>query len=208
MSPQLPAASVKALVLRIAPSGESFQKIDILTEGSGYILCLKRVSKKKPFQDKPDLFDTANIQLESSRQGTAQFVKEYQLVHRRSNIGKSYRKLHHASEFCALIVKNAPHMGEPTLLYEIAERTLDAFAEKELPEIISLKALYILLRDEGYPVRESWCSHLPTYLREPARQLINNPLPANASEEQIKICLEIDQKLRNWLSRETDFVLP
>lgn len=198
----------RALVLRIAPSGESFQKIDILTRESGYILCLKRISRKTLSQTSPDLFDTTDIILESSRQGTTHFIKEYQLLQRRSSIGQSYRKLHHASEFCALIVQNAPHMAEPLILYEITERTLNAFAEKESPEITSLKALYILLKDEGYPVRESWWPQLPTRLQEPAKQLINNPLPESASEKQIKLCREIEQSLRNWLSRETDLVLP
>lgn len=198
----------QALVLRITPSGESFQKIDILTKESGYILCLKRISKKNPLQGKPDIFDTASIQIEGSSQGTTQFVKEYQLLHRRSSIGQSYRNLRYASGFCALIVQNAPHMAEPILLYQITERTLDAFAENKTPEIISLKALYLLLKDEGYPVRESWWPQLPTHLREPARQLINNPSPESASAEQIKTCLEVDQSLRNWLSHETDLVLP
>jgi recombinational DNA repair protein (RecF pathway) len=203
------ATTERALVLRIAPNGESFQRIDILTKEVGYILCLKRVSKKNSLQTAaPDLFDTADIHLESPRQGTARFVKEYQLVHRRSSIGQSYRKLQCASEFCSLMVQNAPHMAEPTILYEITERTLNAFGEKGSPEIISLKALYLILKDEGYPVRESWWPQLSARLREPARQLINDPSPESAAAEQIKICTEIHQNLRNWLSYETDLVLP
>ena len=208
MSLPLSVTTETALVLRITPSGESFQKISVLTEESGYILCLNRISKKNPLLGKPDLFDTASIQIESSRQGTARFVKEYRILQRRCTIGQSYRKLHYASAFCSLIAQNAPHMAEPTLLYRITKRTLDAFAQKELPEIISLKALYLLLKDEGYPVRESWWPQLPTHLREPARQLINHPSPESASEKQIKMCTEINQNLRNWLSRETDLLLP
>ncbi len=203
------ASPENALVLCIASSGESFQKIDVLTKESGYILCLQRISKKNPLLGRPDLFDTASMQLESSRQGKARFVKEYQLLQRRSSIGNSYRKLHHASAFCSLIVHNAPHMADPTLLYEITERTLDAFAEKESPEIVSLKALYLLLKDEGYPVRESWWTKLPSYLQAPARQLINDPLPETAAAgEQLELCSEITQNLRSWLGRETDLVLP
>lgn len=204
----LQATSEHALVLRVAPSGESFQKVEVLTRETGYILCLKRLSKKKQSQTTPDLFDSADIMLESSRQGTARFVKDYQLSKRRSNIGQSYRKLKYASHFCSLIIRNAPDMADSGLLYEITKRTLDAFAEKEFPEIISLKALYLLLRDEGYPVRESWWPQLPKSLRETTQQLINEPLPEGVSEEQLGICSEITRNLHNWLSRETDFVLP
>ena len=205
---RLPATTEQALVLRIAPSGESFHRIDFLTKKMGYILGLKRASKKNPLQAAPDLFDTADIQLENPRQGTVHFVNEYQLLQRRSSIGQSYQKLHCASEFCSLIAHNAPHMADPAVLYEITERTLNAFAEKKLPEVISLKAIYLLLRDEGYPVRESWWPQLPAHMREPARQLINNPTPDSAPAESIETCTEIDHNLRNWLSHETDLVFP
>ncbi len=207
MSHPLHTNAESALVLRTAPSGESFHKIDVLTQASGYVLCLQRTSKKNPLQGKPDLFDTASIQLEKSRQGTACFVKDYQLLKRRSSIGQSYRKLHHASKFCVFIVKNAPYMADPTLLYDLTKRTLDAFANKESPEITALKALYLLLKDEGYPVRESWWPQLPKHLRSSARQFINEPLSENASKEQLNICTEINETLRNWLSCETDLIL-
>ena len=203
-----PATTERALVLRIAPSGESFHKIDILSPESGTCLCLKRISKNPSHSAAPDLFDTADIQLETSKQGTARFVKDYQLLHRRNHIGQSYRKLQHASDFCALIAQNGPHMADSTALYHITERTLDAFAERELPAIVLLKAIYILLKDEGYPVREAWWPQLPANLREPAKQLINQPTPDSAKPEQLEVCTQISRNLCHWLSRETDLMLP
>ena len=161
--------------MRVAPSGESFQKMDILSRETGYTLCLQRVSKRKNLSVKPDLFDTAEVQLEKSRQGSTCFVKEYRTIQRRNSIGQSYKQLQCASEFCSLVIHNGPLMGDPETLFSITERTLDAFAEKQCPEIILLKAIYILLKDEGYPVRESWYPQLPVYLRETARQLIYSP---------------------------------
>ena len=204
----LPVTRQRALVLRIAPTGESFQKIEILTRETGYILCLKRISKKAPSPTPPDLFDSADIILQSPRQGAARFINDYQLEKRRSSIGQSYRKLQCASEFCSFMAQNAPHMAEPALLYEITERTLDAFTEKKSPEVVALKALYLLLKDEGYPVREFWWPQLPEYLRETTKRLINEPSPENVSEEQLETCLKITQNLRNWLTLETDLTLP
>lgn len=203
----LQATTEQAVILRVEPSSESFYKLDLLTKETGYILCLKRISKKSSAQIAPDLFDTADILLDPPRQGGARFIKEYHLLQRRSSIGQSYRTLQCASEFCTLIAKNAQHMAEPTLIYEIAERSLDAFAGKKAPEIISLKAHYILLKDEGYPVREFWWPQLPERLRKPALQFINDPVPNSTSEEQIKLCMEIGHNLLNWLSRETDLIL-
>ena len=204
----LMATAERALILRIGLSGESFHKLDILTQRTGYILCLQRISKKQLSQTTPDLLDTAEILMDPPRQGSTRFIKEYHLVQRRSDIGKSYRTLQCASEFCSLIIRNAPHMAEPTILYKITERALNAFDEKKLPEIVFLKALYLLLKDEGYPVRESWWPQLPAQLRKSTRQFINNPTPNSMPEEQIKVCVEISRNLRNWLSHETDLVLP
>jgi recombinational DNA repair protein (RecF pathway) len=203
-----PAVTERALVLRIAPSGESFQKIDILTPESGTFVCLKRISKKNQQTAAPDLFDTADIHLETSKQGTARFVNDYQLVHRRSSLGQSYRKLQHASDFCALIAQNGPHMADPAALYQITERTLNAFAERDVPSIVFLKAIYILLKDEGYPVRESWWPQLPAHLREPTKQLINQPTPDSADTEQLEACTQISRNLCHWLRSETELMLP
>ncbi len=200
--------SHRALVLRQAPSGESFLKLDLLTPESGAFLCLKRVSKKNPQQAAPDLFDTADIQLETSKQGTARFIREYQLVTRREAIGRNYRALQHASAYCGLLARNAPHMAEPAALFELAERSLDAFAEGKAPEVVHLKAIYLLLKDEGYPVRESWWPQLAPSLRESAKALINQPAPPNNDARMREACEELIRHLERWLERETDLMLP
>lgn len=202
-----PAITERALVLRIAHSGESFHKIDLLSLQSGAFLCLKRVSKKAR-NAVPDLFDTADIHLETSKQGTLRFVNDYELIHRRSAIGRSYRKLQYASDFCTLIALNGPHMADPVSLYQITERTLNAFTKREMPAIVFLKAIYLLLKDEGYAVRESWWPQLPIHLREAAKQLINQPTPDSATAERVKACEQISQHLCHWLHRETDLMLP
>ena len=203
-----PTTTERAIVLRVAHSGESFHKMDIIGPTSGAFLCLRRHSNRTSHAALPDLFDTADIHLETAKQGTSRFVKDYQLVHRRSRIGQSYRKLQHASDFCALIAYNGPHMADPAGLYHITERTLDAFAEREVPAIVLLKSIYILLKDEGYPVRESWGPQLPLTLRASAAQFINQPTPESLPSELLKICTETTQSLCAWLRRETDLVLP
>lgn len=196
----------RVLVLRVAPSGESFLKLDILSPEHGGFLCLKRVSKKNTQQSKPDLFDTAELELETSKQGTAKFVREYQLVHRREAIGASYHSLRHASEFAALLARNAPHMAEPAELFHLAERSLDAFAEGKAPEIIHLKAVYLLLKNEGYPIRESWWPQLPQHLKEVAKDAINSPAPEKTTPEVREMHESVLELLYRWLERETDLV--
>jgi recombinational DNA repair protein (RecF pathway) len=202
------AASVHALVLGLAPSGESYQKITALSADLGCFFCLKRFSKKSPLKNAPDLFDTAEIELESARNGNTRFVRDYRTLHRRSQLGASYHTLTCAAEFAKLIARNAPLMGDYPLLFKLCEQSLDAFAESPHPEIVHLKSLYKLLQAEGYPVRESWWPQLTTSIKAQSRELLNQPTPDEASEDQIKTALALTESICNWLQRETDFVLP
>lgn len=200
--------SHRILVLRKQPSGESFLKLDLIGPELGCSLCLKRVASKKQSQNAaPDLFDTAEVQLDTSKHGTAQFVGEYQIIQRRSEIGLNYRALRYASDFSNLLIANGGHIAEIPALYKLAERSMDAFAERLEPSVVFLKSVYILLKDEGYPVRESWWPQVPSQHRGAARKLLGQPSPKILAPEIRKSCEAAIQNLLQWLHRDTDFTL-
>jgi len=198
----------EALVLKTEPSGESFLKLYLLTEESGVFLCLKRVSKKAGTSTRPDLFDQAAVLLEASPQGTMRFVKEYQLIRRREAIGLSYRSLRSASRLSRLLVGNAAHMPESEVLFALTARAFDAFAAGKAPEVVLLKSLYLLLKDEGYPVRESWWPTLRADLSETARRLLKEPAPAVTDAAERETCERIEQHLTRWMRHQTDWIVP
>ncbi len=199
----------KTLVLNLTLSGESFLKLTTLSAESGALYCLKRISKKKATSSQaPDLFDTAEVDLETSRQGSTLFVRDYRILRRRATIGQNYHKLQTASEFCTLLAKNAPHMGDYVTLYSLTERSLDAFAERSTPSIVLLKSIYLLLKNEGYPVRESWWPQVPINLKETTKQLLNRPTCCEADEATLQACCAVTQNIYQWLQRETDLMLP
>lgn len=200
--------SEPALILRVTPNGESFLKLDLLSPDSGALLCLKRVSKKAVQQTTPDLFDTAEIQLEPSKPGGARFVREYEVLLRRESIGRSYHSLRHASEYCALLARNAPQMADPEALFELAQRSLDAFASGKAPEVVHLKAIYLLLKNEGYPIREAWWPDLSPTTRSTAQKLINSPAPLQSDSQLRETCEPITQQLYRWMEQNTDLSLP
>jgi recombinational DNA repair protein (RecF pathway) len=198
----------EALVLKTEPSGESFLKLHVLTAESGIFLCMKRISKKTNTSTTPDLFDTAVILLETSQQGTMRFVKEYQLRQRRDVIGQNYRSLRSASRLSQLLVTNASHMPESEWLFTLTERAYDAFAAGKAPDVVLLKSLYLLLKDEGYPVRESWWPTLRTDLRKAAKRLLSKPSPAHIDKPEQKTCESIEQHLTEWMRNQTDLIIP
>jgi len=198
----------EALVLKTESSGESFLKLHLLTVESGIFLCLKRLSKKPGTSTTPDLFDQAAILLETSQQGTMRFVKDYQLIRRREAIGQSYRSLRHASRLSQLLVSNGAHMPESEQLFELTARAFDAFAAGKAPEVVLLKSLYLLLKDEGYPVRESWWPTLRMDLREAAKRILRAPSPAQIETTERETCERIEQHLTLWMRHHTDLIVP
>ncbi len=198
----------EALVLKTEPSGESFLKLHVLTAESGVFLCLKRISKKASATITPDLFDQAALLLETSQQGTMRFVKEYQLIRRRERIGLNYHSLRSASRLSQLLVHNASHMPESEILFDLTARAFDAFAKGKAPEVVLLKSLYRLLKDEGYPVRESWWPTLRTDLRDQAKQLLQAPSPARLEAAEKESCERIEQHLTLWMRHHTDLIVP
>ena len=197
----------RALVLKVAQSGESYLRLDALGAESGLFVCLKRVSSKQPSKDRPDLFDTAELHLEKAKSGSTLFVRDYRVLHRRESIGQSYRSLQHASDYATLLVNNATHMPDPVALYLLAERTFDAFSERSSAAIVYLKGVYLLLQTEGFPVRESWWPQVPNELREHAKALINRPTPESAASDLIETCAALSTNLKHWIKRETDLIL-
>lgn len=200
--------SQRFLLLRLEASGESYLKMHLLGPEEGLELCLNRVSKKENSEKtKPDLFDTAEIDLEPSKQGTMRFVKDYHLLERRTAIGSSYRRLQRASQFCNLLITNGAHMPDLHALYHLASRSLDAFQDRGTPDIVYLKSLFLLLKEEGFPVREFWWPSLPMELRKQAKQFIEQACPESLSDEEETSCQRVIEHLENWIRRETDLIL-
>lgn len=201
--------SHRVLVLRKEASGESFLKLHLLGPELGCRLCLKRVSSKNRAQHPaPDLFDSAEVQLQKSKNGSALFVGEYEITRRRSEIGLNYRALRFASDLSKILIHNGEHMPDLPTLYQLTERSLDAFASGLEPSVVFLKSIYLLLKDEGYPIRELWWPQVPAQLRKSTRSLLAQPSPAALPLESRGQCEAVIHNLLQWLLRETDLHLP
>ncbi|MFP4069799.1 MAG: hypothetical protein ACLFVC_06420 [Opitutales bacterium] len=198
----------RSLLLRHMPSGESFLKLDLLSSESGISTCLKRISKKPPHRGAPDLFDTARIEWERARHGTTRFVRDYHPDVRRSRIGQSYTRLQHAAAYSRLLILNAAHMPDTETLFSLAERSFDAFDSERASSVVLLKSLYLLLREEGYPVNESWWPQVPSALRDTARTLLGQPAPETPDQAILDECEQLRIHLCGWLRRETELILP
>lgn len=197
--------STEGLILDKNTSGESHWRYTLFSPQHGRILCLQRKSRKPKQQTTIDLFDIGQFQLELPDQGTATFIKDFQLIHRFSQLGKSYSALTRASEFAHIVSNNLQHAEHFTTLYQLCQRTLSALEEAHHPTATLIKSLYLFARDEGYPIKEDWYTHLPTDEQKCAALIINTPLAKLDLNESL--AQTILKQLQTWLKTHTDILI-
>jgi len=88
---------------------------------------------------------------------------------------------------------------------DLLRTSLGALAAGGRPDIVWLKALYCLLRDEGYPVKQQWWPELAAVDRDLAAQLINQPLAGQTAEAAS--VARITRRLEEWVAAETEIRL-
>jgi hypothetical protein len=206
-------------VLTKQPSGsDAFEQLITFSAEHGVLHCLRRFARGK---SKPanlarrssasrsegwlDLFDEAELWLESSNQGRTWFIKEHQFIQRHDGIGRSYEALQAAAALGALISRNPVSDESRAAVSELLRSSFGALAAGGRPDIVWLKGLYRFLRDEGYPAKQQWWPELPAAEREAAALLINQPLAAQTADAAT--VAKITRKLEDWVKAETEIRL-
>lgn len=198
--------STEGLVLAQDISGENHIRITLFSKTEGRLLCMQRKVKKNMSQQvRPDLFDQAQLQLDVPLQGHVHFIKEYQVAHRYSQIGKSYDALLKATELAKIVSQNLEHAEFFEALYNTCLKAFSSFEKGHPPAAILLKSLYLLARDEGYPIKERWYQQLEPTIKNRVSHVINTPL-AELNEVSNTLS-DILKSLKNWLKVETDFIV-
>jgi len=192
-----------AFVLAKLPSGsDSFEQLTAFSGEHGVLHCLRRIAQSKTASTPLDLFDEAELWLESTNQGRTWFIKEHRFIQRQPGIGRSYETLRTAAALTTLFSRNPVSDESRPAVADLLRSSLAALAAGGRPDITWLKALYCFLRDEGYPVKQQWWPELPEAERELAAQLLNQPLAAQTAAPDA--VAPITRRLEEWTHRETE----
>jgi len=203
--PALPLHT-EAFVLLKKPPADRFQQVTVLSASHGLLLCLRRVAVKSAATSVAlDLFDEADLWLESANQGRTWFVKEVRVLARHAAIGRSYDALRFASAFAAVIARNPVSEDSRERVHSLVRQTFAAFATAARPDIVHLKALYCFARDEGYPVKQEWLRGLTDAERAAAAELLNQPLAAQTAAAPV--VARLTDRLRDYLRGHTEILL-
>jgi recombinational DNA repair protein (RecF pathway) len=195
----------EAILLVQKLTGENTNRLSFLAPGHGHLTVFKKVGKSISRKAQPDLFDTATIHLQTSKDGKYHHLGSYHPSHRRSQIAKKYENFQAACNLATFMNMNASWIEDSTSTYRLLEKALDAFNDSEVhPSIILLKTHYVLLQQEGYPVRQDWRVNLPRDDQENLAKFLHQPLKdlqqvATGASESIL------SKLFNWSRHHTSF---
>jgi len=195
--------STPATVLHRSISGDHWVRLQCLAVDHGRLDCLVRNSKRSsPNAPVLDLFDDVQLTLESRNEGRTWFIKEATVLHRRSGLGRSYEGLRHASRFATIIRDNPGPVESRLPVYELLHRSLDAWETGIRPDVVYLKSVYLLARDEGYPVAQEWRTRLAPPARALVRALLGAPVAGQTAEAGT--VTELTQNLEEYLRHHTE----
>ena len=196
----------EAIVLSRRPPADRFQQFTLFSALHGGLLCLRRLSTKSSSTSANlDLFDEADLLLETSNQGRTWFLKEARLIARHDGIGRSYEALRHASAFAATIARNPVHEESRAGVYALLRQTLAAFGATARPDVVFFKALYCFARDEGYPVKQEWWQGLTPAMRDATSEVLNQPVAAQTTPPPAVASLT--RRLEDYLRASTEILL-
>ena len=195
-----------AFILARQPSGsDAFEQLTAFSAEHGLLHLLRRLKQTKTSATPLDLFDEAELWLESSSQGRTWFVKEHRFIQRHDGIGRSYDALRAAVALGQLLARNpVPDESRAEVVNQL-RTSFGALAAGGRPDIVWVKSLYCLLRDEGYPVKQQWWPGLLAADREIAAQVLNQPVAAQTADPAA--VARVTKRLEEWVAAETEIKL-
>jgi len=191
------------IVLTREESGEHGWLFRVLTRKSGVLMTYKRVSHKRATQI-PDLFDHAEISYEIADSNMV-FIAEYRLLTKYPSIASDYDAFETACWFAKLLSQNMPHGDDGRAeVFDIAKKAFTAWNSQILPHAVLFKTLYLLMKSEGYPVKQDWIAGLSEMEKNTAGHILNTALKDMSVND-----IDMDKllaSLKDWVKHHAHFV--
>lgn len=196
-------------LLRKADSGENHILLALFLRETGLKYALARKpAKARAGQFLPDLFEIGDFVLEQKDPAKPAFLKDYQPALRFPETARDYRRLKAASQLARFFERNLLHMESFESAWRLLRRTLQAIASQPLPDAALLKALFLMARDEGYPVVSNWLQHKPEAERNAIAVVLRNPLAELAGSVDPELPQAWVTDLYRFLEYHTDLLPP
>lgn len=196
---------IEGVVLHRVETGERFIRITLFSLNAGLLSVLHRVSKSNKARPTPDIFDDVEFSLDyRSVNKNIPFVKDFQILNKRTEIAKSHTCFNFASKFASLILNNGLHMQDFVQLYNLMTSSLEAFQRAERPDIVWFKTIFLFGRIEGLAVEQDWLANLEKTKRKYATDVLSNPI--KKQNPSFKLLNYLTNSLSFWLQSETEII--
>ena len=196
---------IEGVVLDRVETGERFIRITLFSLNAGLLSVLHRVSKSNKARPTPDIFDDVEFSLDyRSVNKNIPFVKDFQILNKRTEIAKSHTCFNFASKFASLILNNGLHMQDFVQLYNLMTSSLEAFQRAERPDIVWFKTIFLFGRIEGLAVEQDWLANLEKTKRKYATDVLSNPI--KKQNPSFKLLNYLTNSLSFWLQSETEII--
>lgn len=169
-----PIETVEGVVLLREASGETWDRITLLSPDTGIVQFLQRRSKKAGTTIL-DLFDRVSLEIERKDGSATRFSREIRILRRLSGLGQRYESLRESCQFARILMDNPVHEDSRHEVHDLLEQALVAWERGDREDIVAFKSLFVFARGEGYAVREDWWQRLPTRERGWGTLLLNRP---------------------------------
>ena len=200
----LPSFSVEGLVVSRGDLIEGHCDLSLFSARRGLLKCRRRLAANKS-STVPDLFSEIEAVVNPIGGGQLCYLGEWRLLKSRSGIGVDYKRLEAAGALARIISLNARWLATFDHASALFGKALDALDAGAPCETARLKAIFLLVRSEGYPVEEDWRMGWLEKDRVALGNLLFEPIEScGVSSKDIK---RWRQDLEKWVVAETDFVL-
>lgn len=196
--------AIEGLVVGREEPAEGHRDLSLFSAKHGLLRCRRRLSAGKT-STMPDLFSEIEAVINPLSGNHLFFLGEWRITRSRPGIGADYRRLQAAGALARLVLLNARWLETFDCASMLMGKALDALDAAAPPEAARLKALYLIVRSEGYPVEEDWRRSWA----EPDRSAIDAFLGSSVESCEVASSdlLRWRRGLERWIVAETDFSL-
>ena len=196
---------ISAIILDKQPRAESSLFITAFSQEEGLVFVYKKMSSKKT-SFAPDLFDEISCQVQMPNSETAvRFLKDFDVKKHRQGLSASYEKLCAASEISEIVKLNGAHIDETQTLAELLSITFDSIETAQNLDAVKIKFLYLLAKNQGYPVKEDFFASLPASEKSDFAEILKTPILQLS--DKIQQAQRLYKILKYWVQENTDLSL-
>jgi recombinational DNA repair protein (RecF pathway) len=201
--------SDQACLLRKADSGENnLLLVLFLREGGLKYALARRPTTNRTGPGLPDLFEMGTVTLEQKDPSKPAWLREFASTSRLDDIGRHYRSLKAASQLARFFERNLLHMEKFGPAWQLLEKSLAAMAGKSLPEAGLLKALFLMAREEGYPVVGNWLDLKSDPERTAITGILRSPIGSLEGKVEPDLLWNWIHDLYRFFEQHTDLLAP